>query len=115
MNTSNGTRRTSIKQHYDDVLQLLSDHGYSARITDDGGHTEAIEIGLSNTRWLHVTDVDGVLPWYRADHHDWGVGIYDEAGCQLHYAVTADGSAQGLLGLIAGLEQTSIVLNNTVS
>ncbi|MGW0355827.1 hypothetical protein ACWDXV_16630 [Nocardia nova] len=90
----------SIDQEYSDVLAILRGHGYDAGIADTGGGCEAIEISLKNDSRLLVTDKDELLAWDRADHHGWGVGLYDSDGEMVCYRDTDDGSAEGLLAVV---------------
>lgn len=88
---------------YADVLAALRAVGFPARFTQTGGMNAAIESVLDDGGRLLVTDAEDSLPWSRADHAGWAVGVYPagEGVDPLGFGETPDGTVRGLSALIA--------------
>jgi hypothetical protein len=89
---------------YQDVLDALAGAGLPTVFTQTGGMNAALEVRLDGGWTVLVTEADDSLAWSRAEHRDWGAGLYppEEAydGEVLAADTTDDGSLEGLRRLI---------------
>ncbi len=96
----------SASSTYEDVIGAVDHVLKGAFMTQLGGMCLAIEAPVEGG-WVWITDRDDNLPWDRAHHSGWNVGLYlgnpedeVEASC---YQTTDDSSVGGLLEILASV------------
>lgn len=91
---------------YEDVIGAVDHVLKGAFMTQLGGMCLAIEAPVEGG-WVWVTDRDDNLPWDRAHHSGWTVGLYlgdpNEQFDATSYTSTDDSSLGGLLEILASV------------
>lgn len=89
-----------ISEVYEDVINTVDQVLPGTFMTQLGGMCLAIEAPIDGG-WVWITDEEDNLPWDRAEHRGWNVGLYlgrdDEQRDPIRNASTSDSSLGGLL------------------
>jgi hypothetical protein len=100
------------RDEYADVIELLTGNGLPTSFTQTGGMNAALEVRLDGGYSVLVTEADDSLAWSRAEHRDWGAGLYPPEnqydGDCMAAEVSEDGSPDALLVLVRELLRKAV-------
>lgn len=92
------------EQQYADVTAAITARfNAPAEFTQTGGMCGALHVALEAGHYLLLTDEEDTLPFDRAEHVGWCVGLYDSSTDDtvgLRWLMSRDGSVEAALELI---------------
>lgn len=92
----------AASQTYEDAIGAVDQVLPGAYMTQLGGMCLAIEAPIDGG-WVWITDEKDNLPWDRAHHQGWNVGLYlghDEGQIPVRSLETADSTLGGLMTVL---------------